>query len=333
MARRQTYREGPPTPDEYDAIFDPDPAEQIPYYNKRYESHLYQTEQEKAQEIFRLLRALSEHLDAQDRKRARHRHLRPHVTGDETTNQQNAPTPPPPLPAGTDRSKSTHTTFRGHFLPERRSTTTEDNQPKINLPVPNATMLETPSKTCNQNATTYRDAFSELIPMQKNHDQRHATPIRGSKINQTTVPNHANPASGHQREVPRHATQATGADPGDIITTAQAAKPTKPPRPPRAKTPTPDRGGEHYEHTFRDFATSTNRRSSTPLNLSAPSSEGSYETYPQWRSADRDTMNPGIEPGINHTANKSSSTPNWREPFTGRDTKVIPDRGKSFRRS
>ena len=51
MARRQTNREGPPTPDEYDAIFDPDPAEQIPYYNKRYESHLYQTEQEKAQEI------------------------------------------------------------------------------------------------------------------------------------------------------------------------------------------------------------------------------------------------------------------------------------------
>ena len=62
MAHRQTYREGPPTPDEYDAIFDSDPAEQAPYYNKRYESHLYQTEQEKAQEIFRLLRALSEHL-------------------------------------------------------------------------------------------------------------------------------------------------------------------------------------------------------------------------------------------------------------------------------
>ena len=67
MARRQTYREGPSTTDEYDVIFDSDPAEHAPYYNKRYEAHLYQTEQEKAQEIFRLLRALSEHLDAQDK--------------------------------------------------------------------------------------------------------------------------------------------------------------------------------------------------------------------------------------------------------------------------
>ena len=118
MARRQTYREGPPTTDEYDTIFDPDPAEQVTYYNKRYESHLYQTEQEKAQEIFRLLRALSEHLDAQDRKWARRRHLRPRDAND-GTGQHNTETMPSP-PAGTDRPEDMHSNITGQLSSKQR---------------------------------------------------------------------------------------------------------------------------------------------------------------------------------------------------------------------
>ena len=332
MVRRQTYRKGPPTSDEYDAIFDSGPAEQMPYYNKRYESHLYQTEQEKAQEIFRLLRALSEHLDAQDRKRARHRHLRPRDTGDETTDQQNGPTLPPLL-VGTDQSKGTRTTIGELSSPGRRPTTAENSQPKTNIPAPNTTTSETSHKPRKQNTLAHRDVYSELTPTQKNHDQEHTTPTRGSKVNQATVPNHINPANGHQTEVPRHETQVIGVNPGDVVTTTQVAEPMKSPRPPRTRDPTPDKDREHFEHTSRDLAIPTNRRSSTPLNLSASSSEGSYETYPHWQPIDTNTLNPGTEPVTNYAADKSSSTPNWREPFTGRDTRVIPDRGKSFRRN
>ena len=79
--------------------------------------------------------------------------------------------------------------------------------------------------------------------------------------------------------------------------------------------------------------TTPTRTINSAFSLSASSSEGSYEAYPHWQPTDTNTMNPGTEPVTNHTADKSSSTPNWREPFTGRDTRVIPDRGKSFRHS
>ena len=170
MARRQTYREGPPSPGEYDDIFDSDPAEWTPYYNKRYEAHLYQTEQEKAREIFRLLRALNEHLDEQDRKRARHRQSRHRDTGNETTIQQNEPMIPP-LSIEISQPRGTHTTVGGPLLSRQRPSTTEDSQPVTNEPTPSETTSETPHEPGKQAPLAHRNANSEPIPMQKNNDQ------------------------------------------------------------------------------------------------------------------------------------------------------------------
>ena len=243
MARRQTNREGPPTPDEYDAIFDSDPAEQVPYYNKRYESHLYQTEQEKAQEIFRLLRALSEHLDAQDRKWARRRHLRPRDANDET-GQQNA-LMSTSLPVGTDRSEHTRTNTKELSSPERRPTKTEKGQSKAYTPVPDTTASETFGELHNQKAPTHRDTHLQLIHTRKNHDRGHTTLIEGSGVNQAAIPNHKISANGHQTEVPRHATQVINVDPGDVVTTTQVAEPIRSPRPPRAGSSIPGKNKEH----------------------------------------------------------------------------------------
>ena len=166
MAHRQTYREGPPTPEEYDDIFDSDTAEWTPYYNKRYEAHLYQTEKEKAREIFRLLRAINEHLDERDRKRARHRQSRHHNTDNETIIQQNAPTTSP-LSIEIDQPRGTHKTVGEPLLSRQHPSTTEDGQPVTNEPTPSETTSETSHGPRKQNPLTYRNIHSELIPMQK----------------------------------------------------------------------------------------------------------------------------------------------------------------------
>ena len=331
MAHRQTYREGPPTPDEYDAIFDSDPAEQAPYYNKRYESHLYQTEQEKAQEIFRLLRALSEHLDAQDRKWAHRHRPRPRDANDET-GQQDVLTSPFP-PAGADQSEHVHTNTKEHSSSERRPAKTKKSRSKANPPVPDTTASESSDGLHSPNALTHRDTHLQFTPPRKSHDRGLTTLIEGSGVNQAAAPNQKKPANTHQIEAPRHVAQVINVDPGGVVTTTQVAVSVRSPRPPRAGNPIPDENREHYEHTWRDFDISANRRSSTPLDLSASSSEGSYETCPHWQPIDTNTPSPRIKPTMDHIAGKPLSTPDWRGPITGRDTRLVPDRGKSFKQS
>ena len=182
MAHRQTYHKGPPTPDEYFAIFDFDPADQEPYYyNRRYESHLHQTEQEKSQEIFRLLRSLSERLDAQDSRRAHH--LRPHNTDGETAEHQNASTSPI-SPIETGRPEYAHTTVEEIPSPERRSTMAEKGQPdEASLPAPDTTTSEDLCKPDNQNTLAHRDTYSGPIPMRKDHDQRPMISVEETKTN------------------------------------------------------------------------------------------------------------------------------------------------------
>ena len=169
--------------------------------------------------------------------------------------------------------------------------------------------------------------------MQKNNDQEHTIPTGEPKADRATAPRHANPIDDLQTETSIRTTQAIDTDPGSKTTTTLIAEPMKPPRPPRMRNPTLDKDKEHYEHTSRDLAIRMNKRSSTPLNSSASSSEGSYETYPYWQPINTNTSNPGTKPVATYAIDKSSPTPNPEEPFTGRDTRVIPDRGKSFRRS
>ena len=332
MAHRQTYREGPPTPGEYDDIFDSDPAEWTPYYNKRYEAHLYQTEQEKAREIFRFLRALNEHLDEQDRKRARHRQSRHRDTGNETTIQQNEPTIPP-LSIEIGQPRGTHKTVGEPLLSRQRPSTTEDGQPVTNEPTPSETTSETSHGLRKQNPLTHRNIHSELIPMQKNNNQEHTTPTGEPKADRATAPRQANPIDDQQTEISVRTTQAIDIDPGGETITTLIAEPAKPPGPPRAKNPTLEKDKKYYEHTSRGLTIRINKHSSTPPNPSTSSSEGSYETYPHWQPMNTNTSNPRTKPITTNTIDKSSPTPNPEEPFTGRDTKVIPDRGKSFRRS
>ena len=170
-------------------------------------------------------------------------------------------------------------------------------------------------------------------PTRKSHDRGLTTLIEGSGVNQAAVPNHENPDNTRQTKAPRHVAQVINVDPGGVVTTTQVAEPIRSPRPPRAGSPIPNKHRGHYERTWQDFDISANRRSSTPLDLSASSSEGSYETYPHWQPIDTNTLSPETKPITNHTAGKPLSTSNWREPLTGRDTSLVPDRGKSFKRS
>ena len=232
MARRQTYREGPPTPGEYDDIFDSDPAAWTPYYNKRYEGHLYRTEQEKAREIFRLLRALDEHLDEQDRNRRQACHQpRYRNTDDETDTQQNGPTIPP-LFVEIDQPKGTHTITGEPFSPRRRPTMTKAGQPEDNEPTPNETASKTSQRPREQNPQTHRNAYPELIPMQTKNDQEHTISTGEPEADELTGPRRANPTDGQQTEVSIYATQAIDVDPGSEATTTLTAEPMKPPRPP-----------------------------------------------------------------------------------------------------
>ena len=334
MARRQTYREGPPTPEEYDDIFDSDPAEWTPYYNKRYEGHLYRTEQEKAREIFRLLRALDEHLDEQDRNRrqACHRQLQYRHTDDETAAQQDRPTIPP-LFVEIDQPKGTHTIIGTPFSPRRRPTTTEVEQPETNEPTPSETASEASQRPHEQNPLIHRNGYSELVPMQMNSDQAHTISTGELEDDEVTASRRAKPTDGQQTEVSIYATQAIDVDPGSEATTTLTAEPMKPPRPPRMRNSTLKEDKEHYDHTLRDPAIRVNEHSQTPLNSSTSPLEGSSETYLYWQPMNANASNPGTKPTANHAVDKLPPIPHPEEPFTGRDTKVIPDRGKSFRRS
>ena len=332
MAHRQTYREGPPTPEEYDDIFDSDTAEWTPYYNKRYEAHLYQTEKEKAREIFRLLRALNEHLDERDRKRARHRQSRHHNTDNETIIQQNAPTTSP-LSIEIDQPRGTHKTVGEPLLPRQHPSTTEDGQPVTNEPTPSETTSETSHGPRKQNPLTHRNIHSELIPMQKNNDQEHTTPTGEPKTDRATAPRHANPIDDQQTEISVHTTQAINIEHGGETVTTLIAEPTKPPGPPRTKNPTLEKDKKYYEYTSRALTIKMNKHNSTPLDPSTSSPEGIHEIYPHRQPTNTNTSNPRTKPTTTNTIDKSSPTSNLEEPFTGRDTRVIPDRGKSFRRS
>ena len=332
MAHRQTYREGPPTPEEYDDIFDSDPAEWTPYYNKRYEAHLYQTEKEKAREIFRLLQALDEDLDERDRKRARHRQSRHHNTGNEMTIQQNRPTTNP-LSIEIDQPRGTHKPAGEPLLSRQHPSTAEDGQPVTNEPTPGETTSETSHEPRKQNPLTHRNIHSEPIPMQKNNDQEHTTPTGEPKTDRATTPGHANPIDDHQTENSVRTNQAIDINPGGEAVITSITQPTKIPGPPRTKNPTLERDKKYYEYTSRGPTIKMNKHNSTPLDPPTSSPEGIHETYPHRQSMNTNTSNPRTKPITTNTIDKSSPTPNPEEPFTGRDTKVIPDRGKSFRRS
>ena len=335
MARRQTYREGPPFTEEYDDIFDPDPAEETPYYNKRYEGHLYQTEQEKAREIFRLLRALNEHLDEQDRKRDRYHklQLQRRSTGDETATQQKGPTIPP-LFVETDQPKDTCTITGEPFSPRQRPTTPKAGQPEDNETTPNEVASKTPQRSHEQNSQTHRNTYPELIPIQTTNDREHTISTEEPEAERATAPRHAKPIDGQQREISVCIAQATDVDHGSEATTTPIAKSMKPPGPPhRMRNPTSEKGEEHYEHTLRDLAMKTNKQSPTPPNSSAHPSEEERETYPYWQPMNANTPNSRTKPIATYDIDRPSPTLNPEEPFTGRDTKVIPDRGKSFKRS
>ena len=331
MARRQTYREGPSTTDEYDVIFDSDLAEHAPYYNKRYEAHLYQTEQEKAQEIFRLLRALSEHLDAQDRKKARHRHPRPHDAND-GTGQYNTETMPSP-PAGTDRPEDMHSNITEQLSSKQRPAMNENGRPTVDIPAPDTIAPEASHGPHSPIAPTRRNTHLQAIPMREKKDGEHTTLVGGLEINWDEVSSYGNPTQNDQTDIPEHTTQVIDVNPGDLTAAAQAAKSTRPPKQPRTGDPTPGRNREHYEHTSRGFNISTSRQRSTPVDSSNSSSEGDYAAHTQWQPINTSTPNPGTEHVTNHTIGRPLSTQNRKEPFTGRDTRLIPDRGKSFKRS
>ena len=184
MVRRQTYHEGPPTPDEF-AIFDFDPTDQEPYYyNRRYESHLYQTEQEKSREIFRLLRSLSERLDAQDSRRTHY--LWPRNTGEETAKHQNMSTSPTsPIEKG--RSEYVHTTVEEISSPEWRLTVAEKGQSdETNPPIPDTTTSEDPCKPDNQ--------------------------VKEIKTNQATDPSYTSSTADHRTRTPKNTAQADDID-------------------------------------------------------------------------------------------------------------------------
>ena len=169
--------------------------------------------------------------------------------------------------------------------------------------------------------------------MQKNNDQEHTIPTGEPKADRATAPRHANPIDDQQTEISIRTTQAIDVDPGGEATTTLIAEPMKPPGPHRMRNSTLEKEKEHYEHTSRDPAIRMNKHSPTPLNSSASPSEGNYETYPYWHPINTNTSNSGTKPIATYAIDKSSPTPNPEEPFTGRDTRVIPDRGKSFRRS
>ena len=168
--------------------------------------------------------------------------------------------------------------------------------------------------------------------MQTKNDQEHTISTGEPEAERATAPRHANPTDGQQREISVCIAQATDVDHGGEATTTPIAKPMRPPGP-QMRNSTSEKGKEHYEHTSRDPAIKTNKQSPTPLNSAANPSEGEHEIYPYWQPINANTSNPGTKPIATYDIDKPLPTPNPVEPFTGRDTKVIPDRGKSFKRS
>ena len=169
--------------------------------------------------------------------------------------------------------------------------------------------------------------------MQTKNNQQHTISTGEPEAKRATAPRHANPTDGQQTEISIRTTQAIDVDPGGEATTTLIAEPMKPPGPHRMRNSTSEKEKEHYEHTSRDPAIKTNKQSPTPLNSSAYPSEGEHETYPYWQPMNANTSNSRTKPIATYDIDRPSPTLNPEEPFTGRDTKVIPDRGKSFRRS
>ena len=169
--------------------------------------------------------------------------------------------------------------------------------------------------------------------MQTENNQQHTISTGEPEAERAAAPRHANPTDGQQRETSMCITQATDVDHGGEATTTPIAKPMRPLEPHRMGNSTLGKEKEHYEHTLRDPPIRMNKQSPTPLNSSAHPSEGEHETYPYWQPINTNISNPGTKPIATYDIDKPSPTPNPEEPFTGRDTKVIPDRGKSFRRS
>ena len=168
---------------------------------------------------------------------------------------------------------------------------------------------------------------------EKEKDEEHTTLVGGLGINRDEVSSYGKSTKDDPTDIPGHITQVIDVNPGDSIAAAQAAKSMRPPKQPRTGDPTPGRDRERYVHTSRGFNISTSRRRSTPVDSSNSSSEGDYAAHTQWQLTNTSTPNPGTEHVTNHTIGRPSSTQNRKEPFTGRDTRLIPDRGKSFKRS
>ena len=154
--------------------------------------------------------------------------------------------------------------------------------------------------------------------MKMNNDQEHTISAGEPKADGVTAPRCANP---------------TDVNPGGEAITIITAEPMKPPRPPRMRNSTLKKDKEHYERTLQNPAIRMNEHGQTPFDSSASPSEGGHETYPYWKPMNTNTSNPGTKPTANHVVDKLPPIPHPEEPFTGRDTKVIPDRGKSFRQS
>ena len=169
--------------------------------------------------------------------------------------------------------------------------------------------------------------------MQMNNDQGHTISTGEPKADKVTTPRRENPTDGHQTEVSIYATQAIDVDSGSETTTTLTAEPMKPPKPPRMRNLTSKEDKEYHEHTLRDPTIRATKHGQTPLNSSTSPSERGPEAYLYWQPTNMNTSNPEMEPTANHAVDKLPPIPQPEEPFTGRDTKVIPDRGKSFRRS
>ena len=200
-----------------------------------------------------------------------------------------------------------------------------NGRPTVDIPAPDTTASEASYSPPFPIAPTRRDTYLQAIPMQEKKDGEHTTLVGGLGINRDEVSNYGNPTKSDQPDIPGHVTQVINVNPGDLIAAAQAAESARPPEQPRTGNTTPDRNRERYEHTLRGFNISTNRRRSTPFDSLNSSLEGGHEAHTQWQPVNASTPNPGTEHVTNHTIGRPSSTQNREEPFTGRDTRLIPD--------
>ena len=304
-----------------------------------------------AEEIFRLLRSLSRRFDARDSRRAQN--LRSDDTDGEMADHRNALTSPA-LPAGTGRFEFACPTDDETSSPTRRSTMAEKGRPQASLSAPDTTTSENLCEPYSQSIPAHRDAHSELAPMQGGHTQNYLISVERPDIGRTTDLDPMNSATREefvtncQLKVPKHVIQIDDVDHEGILITPQAipryTKPIQAQNTPRTRDLIPDGSKEPYRHTPQNPATVIDKGHTTchrrpSLNLSVSSSEGNYEAYPFRQPVGTSTSDPEAKLDANYTRSqgytitRSHSTPNREEPFTGRDARLVPDRGKSFRRS